>query len=120
MRVKLDENLPLRLAYVLRNLSHDVHTAGEESLSGCTDRTIWDAAQRESRFLVTQDLDFSDTRKFAPGTHSGLLLVRLHSPDRQSLIQRVEELFCREDVEAWSRCFVVASERKVRVLHPPQ
>ena len=36
----------------------------------------WLAPQSGSRFLITQDLDFSDIRKFAPGTHHGLLLVQ--------------------------------------------
>jgi len=30
MKVKLDENLPLRLATVLEDLGHDVHTAYAE------------------------------------------------------------------------------------------
>ncbi|HEX8817533.1 MAG TPA: DUF5615 family PIN-like protein [Terriglobales bacterium] len=85
MRIKLDENLPVRLAAILTNLRHDVHTIVEENLSGKSDLEVWQAAQREERFLITQDLDFSDVRRFAPGTHRGILLVRLHSPDRESL-----------------------------------
>lgn len=116
MRIKLDENLPVRLAAILANLRHDVHTIAEESLSGKSDHEVWEAAQQETRFLITQDLDFSDVRRFAPGTHFGILLVRLHSPDRESLIQRVSEVFRREEVDGWSGCFVVATDRKVRVI----
>jgi predicted nuclease of predicted toxin-antitoxin system len=115
MKIKLDENLPLSLASVLTNLGHEVHTVSEENLSGGKDHELWNAAQRESRFLITQDLDFSDTRRFAPGTHCGILLMRLRSPDRRSLIRRVEELFRDENVIGWDRCFVVATERKGRV-----
>jgi predicted nuclease of predicted toxin-antitoxin system len=118
MKIKLDENLPLRLAVRLKNLGHDDHTTHEEGLIGHADREIWETAQRESRFLITQDLDFSDARQFAPGSHCGLLLVRLHSPDRKNLIERVGELFQKENVSEWTRCFVVATERKVRVLRP--
>jgi len=116
MRIKLDENLPLSLASVLTALAHDVHTVAEENLSGSKDDELWEAAQRESRFLITQHLDFSDTRKFAPGTHCGILLIRLRSPDRTTLIQRVKQLFFQEEVALWSGCFVVASEHKVRVV----
>jgi len=116
MRIKLDENLPVRLAAILTNLGHDVHTIAEENLSGRSDREVWKAAQQDGRFLITQDLDFSDLRQFAPGTHCGILLVRLHSPDRQSLIMRVAEIFQQEDVSRWERCFVVVTERKTRVL----
>jgi len=116
MRIKLDENLPVRLAAILTNLRHDVHTVAEENLSGRSDREVWQAAQQEMRFLITQDLDFSDVRRFAPGTHFGILLVRLHSPDRQTLSLRVAEVFQQEDVGDWGGCFVVATERKIRII----
>jgi len=118
MKIKLDENLPLRLAFLLQELGHDVDTVQDEQLVGHRDAEIWNAAQRESRFLITQDLDFSDSRKFVPGSHHGILLVRLHSPNRKNLISRVVELFQTENSSEWSRCFVVASERKIRVLRP--
>jgi len=118
MKIKLDENLPLRLAVILSSLHHDVHTVAEENLSGKSDGDVWEAAQRDARFLITQDLDFSDLRQFVPGTHPGILLVRLRSPDRQSLIRRVQEVFEHEEVSRWARCFVVATERKIRVVRP--
>ena len=62
MRIKLDENLPARLAHVLRDLGHEVDTVPAEGLAGCPDEVIWQASKRESRFLITQDLDFSDIR----------------------------------------------------------
>jgi Domain of unknown function (DUF5615) len=58
MKIKLDENLPLRLATLLNDLGHDVRTFHDELLIGHPDKDIWKAAQRESRFLITQDLDF--------------------------------------------------------------
>jgi predicted nuclease of predicted toxin-antitoxin system len=119
MRIKLDENLPASLAGTLSGLDHDVHTLAEENLSGHNDQEVWDAAQREKRFLITQDLDFSDLRRFAPGTHHGILLVRLRSPDRAGLIARVREVFEYEDVGQWDRCFIVATDNKVRVVRPP-
>ena len=116
MKIKLDENLPLRLAILLKDLGHDVHTLHDELLLGHADREIWEAAQKESRFLITQDLDFSDLRQFAPGSHHGILLVRLRSPNRRDLIERIGELFQKENAGEWAGCFVVATERKIRVL----
>ncbi len=116
MKIKLDENLPVRLVESLQNLGHDVHTPMDENLAGRPDSEIWRWAQSESRFLITQDLDFSDTRVFAPGTHHGVLLLRLRSPSRANLVERLSELFRTEDVSNWRGCFVVATERKIRVL----
>jgi predicted nuclease of predicted toxin-antitoxin system len=118
LKIKLDENLPVSLVPYLRHLGHDVHTVFDEGLRGEDDGEIWRAAQAEERFLITQDLDFSDSRKFAPGTHAGLLLVRLRDPGRQALAIVVREIFATQDVTGWERCFVVATERKVRILRP--
>src|SRR3954462_4345985 len=111
MKIKLDENLPVSLATILRNLEHDVHTTSDEGLVGHEDREIWDSAQAESGFWITQDLDFSDTRQFAPGSHAGILLVRLHSPSRQNLIDCLERILKTENFDQWNGCFVVATER---------
>jgi predicted nuclease of predicted toxin-antitoxin system len=77
VKIKLDENLPIRLVPLLTDLGHDVETVPDEQIAGRDDDVVWSAAQAHGRFLVTQDLDFSDARKYAPGTHHGLLLIRL-------------------------------------------
>ena len=118
MKFKLDENLPLQIAAEIRARMHDVDTVGEEDLTGRLDVDIWQAAQREGRILITQDLDFSDTRKFQPGTHHGIVLIRLQSPSRRNLIIRATELFEAENVSGWAGCFVVVTERKIRVKRP--
>ena len=85
---------------------------------GRTDIQIWDSAQREGRFLITQGLDFSDVRVFKPGQHFGILLIRLRSPGRLALTGRVRELFAKEDPESWKKCFVVVTDRKLRIRRP--
>jgi predicted nuclease of predicted toxin-antitoxin system len=118
MRIKLDENLPQSLQPLLDALGHDVDTVVSEGLSGRDDAAVWSAAQESGRFLVTQDLDFSDVRALAPGTHCGLLVVRLAEPGRQALAARIEAAFRGEDVETWRGCFAVLTDRKLRLRRP--
>jgi predicted nuclease of predicted toxin-antitoxin system len=118
MKIKLDENVTTGVIPVLRELGHNVHTTSDEGLTGKPDGEIWSATQSEQRFLITQDMDFSDARKFAPGTHHGILLLRLHSPNQAETISRLTELFSNEETESWRNCFVVATEHKVRVRRP--
>ena len=120
MKIKLDENLPEALVPVLAAFGHDTDTVPQEGINGQADETVWDAAQQAGRFLITQDLDFSNSQKFVPGTHHGILLLRLRDPGRLALLQVVEMLFQTEPVESWSGCLVVATERKLRVLRPPE
>jgi len=76
VKIKLDENLPESFSETLQLLGHDATAANDEGLTGCADRELWSAAQRESRFLTTQDLDFSDARMFVPASHQGIVPVR--------------------------------------------
>ena len=79
---------------------------------------MWEAAQVAGRFLITQDLDFSDVRRYAPGTHHGLLLVRFREPGREALTRRVTAPVRLEQVERWQPCFVVATDVKLRIRAP--
>lgn len=118
MRIKLDEDLPAAMVPLLAALGHEVDTVPAERLGGQDDDVVWRAAQADRRFLVTQDLDFSDARKYAPGTHHGLLLVRLPQPGRIALHDRVVRLFRTEAVNTLSGCLVTATPTKVRVRRP--
>lgn len=120
MRIKLDENLPARLVNVLAHHGHDVDTVVDEGLAGEQDTVVWSEAQKARRFLITQDLDFSDVRRFRPGTHHGILLLRLQQPGRQALMRRIENLLIAEKMDDWQGCFVVATDRKIRVRRPPR
>jgi predicted nuclease of predicted toxin-antitoxin system len=118
VRIKLDENIPARLAPDLAALGHDVETVVGEGLTGRDDGQIWQAAQQESRFFVTQDLDFSDLRQFSPGSHAGLLLVRLRDPGRLALAAVVQEVFSSQSTADLQGCFIVITEKKLRILRP--
>ncbi len=106
----------MALARRLGELGHDVDTVFDEGIVGHDDDRVWKAAQAEDRFFITQDLDFSDIRRFAPGSHHGLLLVRFREPGRRALTEIIGALFAAQDAESWRGCFVVATERKIRVV----
>lgn len=118
MNIKLDENLPRALVRVLSRHGHDVDTVSDEGLTGKDDALVWRKAQQAGRFLITQDLDFSDIRRFRPGTHHGLLLVRLREPGRLALTARLRSLFATEKTDDWSGCFIVLTDHKLRIRRP--
>jgi predicted nuclease of predicted toxin-antitoxin system len=119
MKIKIDENIPHRLAALLTQMGHDVDTVLDEKLNGKPDEAIWEAAQQNHRFLITQDLDFSNIHRFAPGTHAGVLILRLRDPGREHLFRKIQTVFQDENVESWKRCFVVLTDRKLRIRRPP-
>ena len=119
MKLKLDENVPRSAASRLSALGFDVATVLEEALGGRSDADVLAAVQPEGRALVTQDLDFADVRSFAPGTHAGIVLVRLPVQEQWRLADWLVAWFSADDARTWAGCFVVATPTKVRVRRPP-
>jgi predicted nuclease of predicted toxin-antitoxin system len=116
VKIKVDENLPESLVEELSRFGHDVDSVREEGLTGRSDDEVWKGAQTANRFFVTQDLDFSDPDRFSPGSHHGILLVRLPYAGRSALVLRIQAAFETEGAESWNGCFVVLSDHKIRVL----
>ena len=64
MRFKVDENLPIDVAIVLRQWAHDAVTVLEQGLGGSDDASLATHCRHEGRILVTLDMDFSDIRSY--------------------------------------------------------
>jgi len=70
--------MPAAMAELLRQAGHDLRTVTDEGLGGTDDPHLLEAATRERRVLVTFDLDFADIREYFVGSHSGIVVFRLH------------------------------------------
>jgi predicted nuclease of predicted toxin-antitoxin system len=117
VKIKLDENLPADFL-VSYEAPHDIDTVGQENLAGHRDAAVWEPAQGDERLFCTQDLDVSDLRSFMPGSHHGIVLVRLKNPSRRALQRRLKEVLSLAELETWARCFVVVTDSKIRVRRP--
>lgn len=115
MRFKLDENLPAEAAAYLREQGHEADSVFEEGLAGSPDSKISEICRIESRILVTLDLDFADVRTYPPRESCGVIVLRLASPDRQSVLNilpRVLTLLLTEPVR--ERLWIV-DEKRTRI-----
>jgi hypothetical protein len=71
--------------------------------------------KREGRFLITLDLGFSDVRRYAPGTHPGILLLRPRRKGRNAVSQVLRRVVSERRLEALEGCLAVADEVRTRV-----
>ncbi|MGH9070504.1 MAG: DUF5615 family PIN-like protein [Acidimicrobiales bacterium] len=94
MRFKLDENIDVRAKATLAGAGHDVATVAEEGLSGATDPVIAATVAREDRVLVSFDRGFGDLRAYPPGTHPGIVVLRLRSQDLASVTAALGRASC--------------------------
>ena len=118
MKVKLDENVPAALKGMLEQQGHDTITVPQEGLAGRCDAAIWEAAQAEDRLLITMDLDFADIRRFSPGTHGGLLILRPPRHGRRSISALLKAVVAQHPLESFKGCIVISDERTIRVRKP--
>src|ERR1700685_1509350 len=89
MRFLLDMNMPLAAANALRAEGHDVVHAREAGLSGLADREIFARAVADGRILISFDLDFGDIAVVAADHGPGVVLLRLRSPRREHMLDRL-------------------------------
>ena len=118
MRFKLDENLSRHLKPTLFSLGHDVMTVADEGLTSQPDTAVADAARSESRILLTLDIEFADLRKYAPGTHPGIVPFRPRSLGATTVNEFVEAFVRRTDLDALIGCAAVVDSTRVRIRQP--
>ena len=102
MKVKLDENLPVSAASIFAEAGHDVDTVEDEGLAGCDDPTVARAATDEQRLVVTLDRGFGDVQRYPPGSHAGILVLRVDDQSAASIRHALNTVVAA--TELWARC----------------
>ena len=120
MRLKLDENLPARAVAPLRALGHDVDTATDEGLAGADDPDVLLAATAAGRLVITLDRGFGDIRAYPPGTHGGVLVVRIDDQAAPAVAEVVELVARTIDLDDLVGCVAVFRDGSVRVRRPSE
>jgi predicted nuclease of predicted toxin-antitoxin system len=92
MKFKIDENLPIEAAEILRQAGHDALTVYDQYMSGNADAQIASACQQEGRVIVSLDLDFADIRAYPPKDFAGLIVLRLKQQDKIHVLEIFERL----------------------------
>ncbi|NCO41331.1 MAG: hypothetical protein COZ06_25785 [Armatimonadetes bacterium CG_4_10_14_3_um_filter_66_18] len=67
---------------------------------------------------MTLDLDFSDARRYLPGFHAGILVLRPHRQGRKAIHALASAVLERDDLLCFAKCLAVADEVKTRVRRP--
>ena len=110
----LDENMPAKLAEMLRAKGHDVCRVQEAGLSGEDDPPILEAATAQGRILMTFDTDFADVRNFPLGTHAGIVVFRLERQDWRSLEGPATRLLLNKGFGRLQAGLAIVEEGRVR------
>jgi len=115
LRFKVDENLPIEVAVVLRNAGFLADTVWDEGLSGASDHDIALVCRQEGRALITLDLDFADIRTYPPEEYAGIIVLRLRQQDKISVLAVMQPLISLLQRESVRGHLWIVDEKRVRI-----
>jgi predicted nuclease of predicted toxin-antitoxin system len=102
---------------VLRAAGHDADDARDVGLRGSVDEVVYKHAQSEGRILIAGDLDFANALRFPPGTHRGIVVLRV--PDIWRPAERAERIraaIAESSAESLDGAIVIVEAAHVRAF----
>jgi predicted nuclease of predicted toxin-antitoxin system len=118
MKFKLDENLPASSAAILANVGHDVDTVSAEGLTGAPDRDVVAAATAAGRVLVSLDVGLGDIRAYPPGSHAGIVVLRLADQSAATATKAISDLASLAEPASLTGAVAVLQRGLLRIRHP--
>ena len=118
MRIKLDENITIDAIPLLVERGHEVETVPSEGLKGANDGTVMAACATEDRMLLTFDAGFGDVRAYPPGTHPGVVLLRLVDQRPERVLDALGRFLDEDTLDELTGCLVVVSDDRIRIRRP--
>ena len=115
MRFKVDENLPVEVAALLRAAGHDATTVLDQGLGGVSDPMIASLCQQEEHALVTLDLDFSDIRSYPPPQYAGIVVFRLQHQDKPHVLEVCVRMISLLSHETLAQRLWIIEENRIRI-----
>jgi predicted nuclease of predicted toxin-antitoxin system len=118
VKFKLDENLPASSAAELTDAGHDVDTVADEHLTGAPDPDVVDAATAAGRILISLDRGLGDIRAYPPGSHAGIIVLRLTDQSAATVTKTIGDLASAPSLESLAGAVTVMQRGLLRIRHP--
>lgn len=115
MKFKIDENLPVECAEILRRVKHDAKTVWDEGLQGKADPVIARTCQNEERILLTLDRDFSDIRTYPPAEYPGIIALSVRRQDKAHVVAVLQRLLRLLESHPIQNSLWIVDEHRVRI-----
>lgn len=115
VRFKLDENLPVEAADLLREADHDAVSVIAENMAGAADGAVSSVCMQERRALFTMDTDFADIRAYPPSEYAGLVVLRLERQEKPHVLDVIRQLLPLIEKEPLAGRLWIVEEGRVRI-----
>ena len=115
MRFKVDENLPVEVADLLRAAGHDAATVSDQGIGGAQDPDLARLVRHEGRVLITLDGGFGDIRSYPPEEYAGLVVLRLPRQDKTFVLDVCQRLIGQLPKEPLTGRLWIVEANRIRV-----
>jgi len=115
VQIRVNEDLPNAAVQLLRRRGHDANGVVQQGMGGAKDAVLWRAVQLKGRFLVTADKGFGDIRRYPPGTHPGVMLLRPDQAGIRPVLTLLEQALTAHDLHSLAGTVAVVTPRGIRI-----
>ena len=115
MRFKIDENLPVEIADLLKRAGYDALTVSDQNLSGVADPEIMSICNSEERALISFDLGFANIHAYPPENLPGVIVLRLQSQDKPHVLEVFSRFISRLSGEPVTGNLWIVEEDRIRI-----
>ena len=115
MKLFADECVYQVTVEALRSWGHDVVTTQEVNLAGEADEEQLQEAISQGRVLITNDLDFSNIRRYPPANHCGIIVLKIRPRTLTEVHAVLKTLLDRSSQERLHQNLVIVDRNKYRV-----
>ena len=118
MKFKLAENLPVSSSDIMTSAGHDVDTVSAEGLIGAPDHDVVVAAAAAGRILISLDRGLGDIRSYPPGSHAGIIVLRLADQSAATVSKAISDLASLADPGGLTGAVTILQRGLLRIRHP--
>ena len=102
----------------MTSAGHDVDTVTDEDLVGALDRDVVAAATAAGRILVSLDRGLGDIRAYPPGSHAGIVVLRLTDQSAAAAIKAGGDLATLTNPDRLAGAVALLKRGLLRISHP--
>ena len=90
--VQAGRESPASSTAILTGVGHDVDTVADEGLTGAADQDVVTTATAAGRILISLDRGLGDIRSYPPGSHTGIVVLRLTDQSAATVSKAISDL----------------------------
>lgn len=119
IRILLDQGLPRRTPFHLKNEYWDVLHTGDIGLSKATDSEILEYARNNQRIIITLDADFHAFLAVTNAESPSVIRIRIEGLKAMELARLIKDIWPKVETSVQQGAMVTVSAKSIRIRHLP-